>query len=246
MDLKGKRVLVTGASSGIGQAIAILCAQKGAQVCINYRKNKDGALETLKEVQKYSAGDIFQADLTDETQIEKMFAELKTAVGSVDVLVNNAGDAQPSEFFDTAAWKSQFDNIFFSALHVAQRFLKQNERAQLRKVVNISSVHGTPGNGDLVYFGYSVAKAALSHMTILLARVDPNVQVNAIAPGYTWTPSWGEMTDQEKKVYTSRTTIGRYTTPEEVAQITVAVIENDSIVGQVITVDGGLSLQSLT
>ena len=100
MNLKDKKILITGASSGIGQAIAISCAKKEASVLINYRKNLKGAEQTLREVERYSKSFVFQADLTDEKQIEKMFVEISNKVGQVDILVNNAGDAQPGDFFD--------------------------------------------------------------------------------------------------------------------------------------------------
>lgn len=88
MDLKSKRVLVTGSSSGIGRAIAVECAKNGAEVIIHYRKNKPGAEETLAEVQRYSSGKIVKADLTIPVHIKQMFTEIKTA----DMLVNNAGE----------------------------------------------------------------------------------------------------------------------------------------------------------
>src|SRR3989344_7372660 len=138
MNLKDKNVRIAGVSSEIGRAIAISCAQKGAEVLINYLKNLRGAEQTLKEVEKYSKGFIFQADLTDEKQIKKMFADISSKVGQIDILVNNAGDAQPGDFFDNERWKDQFENIFFSALHVSQNFLKQNEKSSLRNILNIT------------------------------------------------------------------------------------------------------------
>ena len=245
MNLKDKKILITGASSGIGQAIAISCAQKGASVLISYRKNLKGAEHTLKEIEKYSKGFIFQADLTDEKQIKKMFAEIFGKVGQVDVLVNNAGDAQPGDFFDNERWKDQFENIFFSALHVSQNFLRQNSESPLRKILNITSYYGNIGGGNTEFFAYSVAKAALSSMTVALAKTDGKILVNAIAPGYTWTPPWEGTSEAEKKICESRTMLNRYVATEEIAHAVVGVLENDAITGQVITVDGGLSLQKL-
>ena len=245
MNLKDKKILITGASSGIGQAIAISCAQKGASVLISYRKNLKGAEHTLKEIEKYSKGFIFQADLTDEKQIKKMFAEIFGKVGQVDVLVNNAGDAQPGDFFDNERWKDQFENIFFSALHVSQNFLRQNSESPLRKILNITSYYGNIGGGNTEFFAYSVAKAALSSMTVALAKTDGKILVNAIAPGYTWPPPWEGTSEAEKKICESRTMINRYVAAEEIAHAVVGVLENDAITGQVITVDGGLSLQKL-
>jgi 3-oxoacyl-[acyl-carrier protein] reductase len=245
MNLKDKKILITGASSGIGQAIAISCAQKGANVLINYRKNLKGAEQTLKEVEKYSKGLIFQADLTDEKQILKMFVEISDKVGQVDVLVNNAGDAQHGDFFDNERWEDQFENIFFSALHVSQNFLRQNEKSPLRKILNITSYYGNIGGGNTECFAYSVAKAALSSMTVTLAKIDGKVLVNAIAPGYTWTPPWEGIPEVEKKICESRTMINRYVAADEIAYAVIGVLENDAITGQIITVDGGLSLQKL-
>lgn len=243
MDLQGKNILVTGASSGIGQAIAVSCAKKGATVLIVCRKNRKGAEHTLKQVEKYSKGFIFQADLTNEGQIKRMFSKISDEVGHADALVNNAGDARPGDFFDNKTWKAQFENIFFSALHVSQYFLQQRKKSSLGKILNITSYYGNIGCGNADYFAYSVAKAALSSMTTTLAKTDGNVLVNAIAPGYTWTPAWEGMSEAEKKQYTSRTTIKRFVTADEIAHAAIAVLENDAITGQIITVDGGLSLQ---
>jgi 3-oxoacyl-[acyl-carrier protein] reductase len=245
MNLKDKKILITGASSGIGQAIAISCAQKGANALINYRKNLKGAEQTLREVKKYSKGFIFQADLTDEKQILKMFVEIFDKIGQVDVLVNNAGDARHGDFFDNERWKDQFENIFFSALHVSQNFLRQNEESSLRKILNITSYYGNIGGGNTGCFAYSVAKAALSSMTVALAKIDGKVLVNAIAPGYTWTPLWEGISEAEKKICESRAMINRYVAADEIAHAAVGILENDAITGQIITVDGGLSLQKL-
>src|SRR3990167_2400454 len=238
MNLKDKKILITGASSGIGRAIAISCAQKGATILINYRKNLKGAEETLKKVNKYSKGFVYQADLIDESQINQMFKVASGQVEGIDILVNNAGDAQPGDFFDNERWKEQFENIFFSALHVSQNFLKQNEKSSLRKILSITSYYGNIGGGNTEYFAYSVAKAALSSMTVALAKTDGKVLVNAIAPGYTWTPPWEGISEAEKKMCESRTMINRYVAADEIALAAVGVFDNDAITGQIITVDG--------
>jgi len=242
MNLKGKNILVTGAARGIGRAIALSCAQKGATVLINDR-NLEGAEHTLQEVEKHSTALVFQADLTIEKEIEKMFSDIAKKVGSIDVVVNNAGDARPGDFFDNQAWKEQFENIFFSALHVSQHFLQQNSKAPLRKILNISSYYGNIGSGNIEFFVYSAAKATLSSMTVTLAKLDSKVLVNALAPGYTWTPQWEGISESQKKMYESRTMIQRFVNADEIAHAAVAVLENDAITGQIITVDGGLSLQ---
>jgi len=212
---------------------------------INYRKNLKGAEQTLKEVEKYSKGFIFKADLTDEKQIKKMFAEISNKVDGIDILVNNAGEAQQGDFFDNEQWKGQFESIFLSALHVSQNFLKQNKKSPLRKILNITSYYGNIYGGNTEFFAYSVAKAALSSMTVTLAKIDGKVLVNAIAPGYTWTPPWEGISDDEKEICESRTMIDRYVFDDEIAHTAVGILENDAITGQIITVDGGLSLNKL-
>ena len=243
MNLKDKTILVTGASSGIGQAIAIAVAQKGATAVIAYRKNKEGAEHTLKEVEKYGVGHVVQADLSDQSQVESMFKHISEKIGSVDMLVNNAGHAQPSDFFDNEQWRNQFENIFFSALSVSQQFLEQVKSDAVQKILNITSIYGNLNTGNNEFIAYSAAKAALSSMTVMLAKRDSNILVNAIAPGYVWTPAWEGIS--EKKLCESKTMIGRFITPEEIAHMAVAILENDALTGQVVTVDGGLSLQKI-
>lgn len=245
MDLNNKTILVTGASSGIGQAVAVACAKEGARVIINYRKNKDGAEQTLEAVQKHSRGFIVQADLIDEKQINEMFGQIAKEVGAIDALVNNAGEATLGDFFNNDVWRGQFENIFFSALHVSQYFLKQNSECILRKIVNITSVYGNPDGGNGEFFAYSAAKAALTSMTVTLAKTNQRVLVNAVAPGYTWTPPWEGISEEEKKLCEERTMIGRYVTPDEIAHMVITLLENDAITGQIITVDGGLMLKQL-
>ena len=241
MELTGRKILVTGASSGIGRAIAIMCAQKGAEVILGYRKNIEGAQETLIEIEKYSSGFIVGANLSDEIEVLRVFKEIKQQVGEVDILVNNAGEAVFGDLFDNKLWKYELDNIFFSALYTTQQFLKQNTDCELRKILNISSIYGNLNTGNPDFFAYSAAKAALSNFTVTLAKTSPNVQVNAIAPGYTLTPAWN-IPEEDKRECVSRKMINRFITPEEVAKITVSVLENDAITGQVITIDGGLNL----
>lgn len=242
MELKEKTVLVTGASSGIGRAVAIACAQKGAIVLIHYRKNKKGAEETLSEVEKYSRGKIFVADLADPKQIKGMFESFVDSVGPIDLLVNNAGDSQPGDFLNDEMWEFEFQNVFFPTLRVSQYFLKQKINISLRKILNITSCYGLLEGGSIEYFSYSVAKAAIASMTVTLAKVDSKVLVNAIAPGYTWTPPWEDISPQGKEFRESQTMIKRFIKSEEIGHLAVALLENDAITGQIVTVDGGLSL----
>jgi NAD(P)-dependent dehydrogenase (short-subunit alcohol dehydrogenase family) len=125
MDLQGKTVLVTGASSGIGKAIALAFAQKRAQVLVHYGKNKTGAQETLGAVKRLSSGSLHQADLMDRDQIAELFADIKKATPAIDVLVNNAGDSRPGGINDDEVWNYEYKNILLSAVQVSRAFLRR-------------------------------------------------------------------------------------------------------------------------
>lgn len=245
MDLKSKKVLITGSSSGIGQAIAIAFAQKGATVLIAYRKNQKGAEETLEKVKKYSQGFVYKADLIQIDDVKNLFEAVKKDAGEVDILVNNAGDAQPGNLFDEEKWKSQYESILLSAVHASQYFAKSEVRTQ-RKIINISSIYGGLAAGNPEYIQYSAMKAALNSLTMNLAKsFGKNILVNAISPGYTWTPPWERISSEEKERYAKATKIERFVEPSEIAHIAIALAENDAITGQIIAVDGGLSLLDL-
>lgn len=117
MELKDKIVLVTGSSSGIGQAIAIAFADKGATVLVHYHNHKEGGEKTLSEVSARSKGFLYQADLTKSEDIRNLFAAIKRDVPTIDILVNNAGNARHGDLFDEEAWKFQHDNIFQSVVY---------------------------------------------------------------------------------------------------------------------------------
>lgn len=239
MQLKGKVVLVTGASSGIGQAIAIAFAHRGAHVLVHYGKNRPGAEETLKKVEEVSSGTLCQADLMDRERISALFKEIRQANRTLDVLVNNAGDAQPGAIDDDDVWDYELQNIFRSAVQVSREFLAMLA-AQLRKIINITSTYGTLHGGNPEYLQYSACKAALAGFTTTLNKAKaPNVIVNAVAPGYTETPAWTGAPKEIMEALARTTSIGRFVTPEEVAHAVVFVAENDAMAGQVLVLDGG-------
>lgn len=244
MNLKDKKVLVTGASSGIGQAIAIALAEKGAEVFIHYHKNKEGAEKTLAEVTKHSSGKIIQADLMFPDNAVAMFKEIDAPL---DCLVNNAGDAKGGDFFQNDIWAYEFANIFFSAVYCSRNFLQQDSKVLLRKIVNIASIYGNleGASVNIDYAAYSAAKAALENLTVTLAKQGKEVLVNAIAPGRVKTPAWGEMSDQEIKEETDDAIIKRFIKPEEIAHSVIYLLENDAVTGQVLTVDGGILLKAI-
>lgn len=245
MQLSGKVVLVTGASSGIGKATAVAFANQRAHVLVHYGKNKAGAEDTLRKVETVSSGALYQADLMDHARIASLFEEIRQAMPALDVLVNNAGDAQPGEIADDGVWEYELNNIFLSAVRVTREFLA-TPSAQLRKIVNVTSLYGNRTGGSAQYLQYSAFKAALASVTATLNKsLAPNVIVNAVAPGYTETPAWAGAPAEIKEALARTTSIGRFVTAEEVAHAIVFMAENDALVGQVITLDGGTSLKQL-
>lgn len=245
MQLKGRTALVTGASSGIGQAIAVAFAHKGAHVLVHYGKNRAGAEQTLAAVEKVASGGLYQADLMRREQVAALFDAIATTGRTIDVLVNNAGDAQPGGIDDDAAWEYQLHNIFLSAIQVSRAFLAL-PAGQLRKIVNVTSLYGNPTGGSADFLQYSAFKAALASVSTTLNKATaPNVIVNAVAPGYTATPAWAGAPKEVMEELARTTSIGRFVSADEVAHAVVFIAENDALVGQVLTLDGGTSLKVL-
>jgi 3-oxoacyl-[acyl-carrier protein] reductase len=245
MDLLGKIVLVTGASSGIGKAIAIAFAHKGAHVLVHYGKNKAGAQETLRDVEKVSSGRVYQADLMDLAATKSLFDEIKRTKPTIDVLINNAGESRPGELNEDSIWEYEYNNILLSAMRTSAEFIAMPS-SHLRKIVNITSIYGNLATGDPDYLQYSAFKAALANVTATLSKsAAPQILVNAVAPGYTETPAWAGASSESKEACARATLIGRFVRPEEVAHAVTFIAENDALAGQVLTLDGGTSLKGI-
>ncbi len=243
MELEGKVVLVTGASSGIGKAIAIAFAQKRAHVLVHCGRNKVGAQETLTKVEQFSSGTLCQADLMDIQAVKSLFVEIRRHTSTIDVLVNNAGEARPGDIHDQEVWEYEYKNILLSAMHTAQEFIAIAS-PNLRKIINITSIYGNAATGDPEYVQYSAFKAALANVTATLAKsAAPHILINAIAPGYTDTPAWAGAPSESKAACARATLIGRFVRADEVAHAATFIAENDAMVGQVLTLDGGTSLK---
>ena len=245
MNLKNKTVLVTGASKGIGRATAIAFAKEGCSVIINFKSDLTSAREVLTECNKYSKDNfIIKTDVTNESGVKEMFKQVKDRYGKLDVLINNSGifdsGDDPKNVF---AFKNIYENNFLSCVLVTKYALDIMEEG---KIVNISSVHGRLGHGSPEAIAYSAFKAALDSYTKNLAKdLAPKILVNAIAPGRVATPMWDNPDEKRQKELGKVHLIKRMIRPEEIAESIIFIAKNDAVCGEVLTVDGGMSLVTL-
>jgi glucose 1-dehydrogenase len=255
--LKGKNVLVTGGTSGIGQAIAVRFAEHGANVAINYLRTPDEASETeeqvhacVTKVRQEGVRDVLVgADVSKEGEVARMVAEAVEQLGGIDVLINNAGIqiSRPSEELSSA----DFDKVlavnlrgaFLCAREAIRHFLAEGKPGS---IVNISSVHQLIPKPN--YLGYSVSKGGMMNLTRTLALeyAGRGIRVNAVGPGATITPINRAWVDDPIKaeMVTSHIPIPRAGEADEMAGVVAFLASDDAayITGQTIFVDGGLTL----
>ena len=254
--IKGKNVLITGATSGIGQAIAVYFAVAGANVALNYR-NDPSKLDQTKELIDKTCGEVngcegkrlpVEGDVSQEADIIRMCEEVVNQLGSIDILINNAGIQTAAASHELST--SDFDKVinvnlrgaYLCARETIKHFLKQGNGGI---IINVSSVHEIIPRPQ--YVSYSISKGGMENMTKTLALeyAPQNIRVNAIAPGATATPinSWTEDA-QKKQEVVSHIPMGRVGTSEEMAAITAFLASDDAayITGQTLFVDGGLTL----
>jgi glucose 1-dehydrogenase len=255
--LKGKNVLVTGGTSGIGQAIAVRFAEFGANVAINYRSRPEDAAETaqqveacVEKVQRMGVKDVIvRGDVSKEEDVVSMFRETVDKLGGLDVLVNNAGIQISRPSHELSA--EDFDKVlgvnlrgaFLCAREAIKHFLEENKAGV---ITNISSVHQRIPKPN--YLGYSVSKGGMQNMTTTLALeyAGQGIRVNAVGPGATITPinrAWVDDPEKAEQV-TSHIPIPRPGTADEMAAVVCFLASDDAayITGQTIFVDGGLTL----
>ena len=239
MDIRGKVALITGSSKRVGRETAVELARRGARIAIHYRSDEPGALETLRLVREAgSSGEIFKAELTDASAVDRMLSDLESRMEALHVLVNNASVFDPGTFEQSTPelWKQQMDSNAMAPFFIAQRASGLMLRQQQAKIVNLVDVAGEtiwPG-----YLVYSVSKAALIAVNRGLAKaLAPNLQVNGIAPGPVLFPEY--YTEDQKHLAVERTLLKRAGSAKDIVSAVVFLIENDYITGEVLHVDGG-------
>jgi glucose 1-dehydrogenase len=254
--LEGKRALVTGASRGIGRAIAVRFAQEGAVVAINYNGSRQAAEDVLEEIRAESrrigiAADhrIVQADVGDEHSALAMFDDVLGAWGHLDILVNNAGIQSEAEShnYSIAEYHRILNVDLTGALVCSQAAIRHFlERPGGGVIINCSSVHEIiPKPG---FIAYSISKGGLGNLTRTLALeyADRGIRVNAVAPGAILTDinaAWKDDPSARANVE-SHIPMGRAGTPEEIAAVFAFLASNDAsyVTGQTLFACGGVSL----
>ncbi len=243
--LDGRVALVTGASRGIGRAIALELAQRGAAVVVNYHSHAEAAEEVVRLITAAGGtAQAMQADVSDYAQAERLVKDTLTAFGQLDILVNNAGTTRDMVIMmmPEEDWDLVIRTNLKSAYNCSKAAVKAMMRRRYGRIINISSVAGIAGNAGQT--NYSASKAGLIGFTKALAReVAPRgITVNAVAPGYIPTDLTDNIPEDLKQASLSLIPLGRWGTPEEVAYA-VAFLASDEaayITGHVLSVDGGM------
>jgi 3-oxoacyl-[acyl-carrier protein] reductase len=247
MRLKNKVALVTGASRGIGRAIALALAREGADVAINCSTSIKEATKVVQEIKRLGRrAVVIQADVSDKVAVEKMVKEVVTRLGKIDILVNNAGMATVgrSENLEEKIWRRGIDVMLTGVFFCSQAAGREMIKRKSGKIINIASINGIAAFPERAC--YCSAKAGVMALTKVLGCewATYNINVNATAPGYVETNLVRNLVSQgtlDVGELSGRTPTGKLAGSEDIANTVVFLASEDSkyIVGQTIIVDGG-------
>ncbi|OPL08045.1 MAG: beta-ketoacyl-ACP reductase [delta proteobacterium ML8_F1] len=245
MNLKGKTAVVTGGSRGIGKAIALGLAQKGADIALNYTERKESALEVQGEILALGVRcEIYQADVSREDSVKAFVEALQADFPRIDILVNNAGITRDgpvvrmSEEDFTRVLDINLKGTFLMSKYLGKLMMKQREG----RIINIASVVGLMGNAYQA--NYAASKAGIIGLTKSLAKefAPRNIRVNGVAPGFIKTEMTDRLPQKVKEEYTRAIPLGDYGSPEDVAGAVLFLASRyaDYVTGQILVVDGGM------
>lgn len=243
--LKDQVVIVTGASRGIGKAIALELAKEGAKVVVNYSGSESKALEVQKEIQELgSEAEVFKANVASFDEVNELVSFTLEKFGKVDILVNNAGITRDTLLMrmKESEWDEVIDinlkGVFNSIKAVTRPMMKQKNG----RIINIASVVGIAGNAGQA--NYVAAKAGVIGLTKTAAKelASRGITVNAIAPGFIETDMTDKLNDTIREEVLKQIPLGCMGQPEDIAHTVVFLASNKAkyITGQVLVVDGGM------
>lgn len=245
--LEGKVALVTGASRGIGRAIAEELASQGAYVIINYSGNEQAASEVLNTITKMGKrASLYRCNVGNYEEVKVMIDTIVKEHKSIDIIVNNAGITRDNLLLKMS--EQEFDDVITTNLKGAFNTIKHASRYMLKqrsgKIINISSVSGITGNAGQT--NYSAAKAGIIGMTKAVAKelASRNINVNAVAPGFIQTDMTNALPDAMKEKVSDAIPLKKMGQPEDIAKMVsfLASSQGDYVTGQVFKVDGGIAI----
>lgn len=247
MKLEHKVAIVTGASRGIGKAIALELARSGADVVINYSGNEEAAKNVANEIEQLGRRAlVIKANVAVSSEVEEMFKEAINAFGKVDILVNNAGITRDNLMMRMK--EEEWDAVINTNLKGVYNCMKAATRPMMRqksgRIVNISSVVGILGNPGQV--NYVAAKAGVIGITKTMAKelASKGITVNAVAPGFIETDMTDELSEGIREGLLKQIPLNKLGQPEDIAKVVRFLVSEDAqyMTGQTISVDGGMAM----
>ena len=245
--LDGKIAVVTGASRGIGRAIALELASRGAFVVVNYNGSKDRAEEVKKEIEAAGGkAEVYQCNVSDFEKCQAFIQDVIKTYGRLDILVNNAGITRDGLLMKMS--EADFDSVIETNLKGTFNTIRFASRQMLKqrsgRIINMSSVVGIAGNAGQA--NYASSKAGVIGLTKAVARelASRGITVNAIAPGFIETEMTAVLSDAVKEASVAQIPLGKFGKPEDIAKTAAFLASDDAgyITGQVIQVDGGMAI----
>jgi 3-oxoacyl-[acyl-carrier protein] reductase len=247
LSLEGRTAIVTGASRGIGRAIALELAGRGAAIIVNYNRSPQAAEEVVAQIQSQGGkANAVQADVSDFSQAQELIKSALDTFNGLDILVNNAGITRDTliMMMSEADWDRVIATNLKSTFNCSKAAVRYMMRKRYGRIINITSVAGQMGNPGQT--NYSASKAGQIGFTKALARevAARNITVNAVAAGYIDTEIWADVSEEARQAALSLIPLGRKGQTEEIAYA-VAFLASDQagyITGQILGVDGGMAM----